>query len=45
MATVAAQNLARLGEEAQIRRGDYESLWFEGRWYRSGEMFDRSRQG
>jgi long-chain acyl-CoA synthetase len=44
MATVSAENLARLGEEAQIRRGDYESLWFEGHWHRSEEMFDRARR-
>ena len=35
-------NLARLAEAAYERRGDYESLLFEGRWHRSGELFDRS---
>ena len=35
-------NLARLAEAAFERRGDYESLLFEGRWHRSGELFERS---
>ena len=35
-------NLARLAEAASERRGDYESLLFEGRWHRSGELFERS---
>ncbi len=35
-------NLARLSEAAYERRGDYESLLFEGRWHRSGELFERS---
>ncbi|HTP23591.1 MAG TPA: hypothetical protein VMJ65_28555 [Solirubrobacteraceae bacterium] len=29
-------NLARLAEAAYERRGDYESLLFEGYWYSSG---------
>ncbi len=37
-------NLAALGEDSFERHGDYESLWFEGRWYRSGELFDRGRR-
>jgi long-chain acyl-CoA synthetase len=37
-------NLARLAEAAYERRGDYESLLFEGRWHRSGELFERSRR-
>ncbi len=41
---MSAQNLARLGETAHERRGDYESLWFEGRWHRSGELFERGRR-
>jgi long-chain acyl-CoA synthetase len=36
-----ARNLARLAEEAHERRGDYDSLFFEGEWFRSGELFDR----
>jgi long-chain acyl-CoA synthetase len=35
-------NLACLAEAAYERRGDYESLLFEGRWHRSGELFKRS---
>ena len=42
MSTIAEQNLARLGEEALERRGDYKALWFEGRWHRSTELFERS---
>ena len=37
-------SLAALGEDSFERHGDYESLWFEGRWYRSGELFERSRR-
>jgi long-chain acyl-CoA synthetase len=37
-------NLARLAEAAFERRGDHESLLFEGRWHRSGELFERSRR-
>jgi long-chain acyl-CoA synthetase len=45
MSTVAStRNLARLSEEAFERRGDYEALLFEGRWYRSGELLERSRR-
>jgi long-chain acyl-CoA synthetase len=41
---VSAQSthLARAAESLFERRGDYESLLFEGRWYRSGELFDRA---
>ena len=39
---VTNSNLARLAEAAYERRGDYESLLFEGRWHRSGELFERS---
>jgi long-chain acyl-CoA synthetase len=35
-------NLAALAEAAFRRLGDYESLVFEGRTYRSGELFDRA---
>jgi long-chain acyl-CoA synthetase len=38
---VGARNLARLAEETFERRGDYDALRFEGRWYSSGELFDR----
>ena len=37
-------NLARLGEASFERHGDYESLHFEGRWHRSGELFERGRR-
>src|ERR1700761_7662517 len=36
------RNLARAAEAALERRGDYESLLFEGRWHRSGELYDRA---
>ena len=36
-------NLARLAEARFERHGDYESLCFEGRWHRSGELFERAR--
>jgi long-chain acyl-CoA synthetase len=39
---MAGVNLARLAEEAFERRGDYESLLFEERWYRSAELFERA---
>src|SRR5262249_21365225 len=35
------RNLARLAEETFARRGDYGALFFEGRWYSSGELFER----
>ena len=38
----SARNLARLAEEAYERRGDYPSLWFEGAWHSSGELFARA---
>jgi len=37
-------NLAALAERAFEARGDYEALRFEGRWHRSGELFERSRR-
>jgi len=39
---VGQHNLARLAEQALERLGDRESLCFEGRWYRSGELHERS---
>jgi long-chain acyl-CoA synthetase len=36
------RNLARLAEAAFERRGDYESLLFDGRWHRAAELFERS---
>ncbi|HZD37923.1 MAG TPA: AMP-binding protein [Actinomycetes bacterium] len=37
-------NLAALGEDSLERHGDFESLMFEGRWHRSGELFERTRR-
>ncbi|HSC03534.1 MAG TPA: AMP-binding protein [Solirubrobacteraceae bacterium] len=37
----ATRNLARLAADAFERRGDYESLLFEGRWHGSAELFAR----
>jgi long-chain acyl-CoA synthetase len=39
---LADVHLARAAEESLERLGDYESLWFEGRWYRSGELHERA---
>ncbi len=41
---MATSNLARMNEEAFERRGDYETLLFEGRWLGSAELFERSRR-
>ena len=35
------RHLARLQEDVFERRGDYDTLWFEGRWYSAGELFER----
>ena len=37
-------NLAALAEESFERHGDYESLFFEGVWLRSGDLIERSRR-
>ncbi|WP_328475174.1 AMP-binding protein [Actinoplanes sp. NBC_00393] len=37
-----SHHLAVLAEKAYERHGDYESLFFEGRWLTSGEIHDRS---
>jgi long-chain acyl-CoA synthetase len=42
MTSQADHNLAALAETAFHRLGDYESLVFEGRAYRSGELFERA---
>jgi long-chain acyl-CoA synthetase len=39
---LADLHLARTAEESFDRLGDYESLWFEGRWHRSGELHERA---
>jgi len=42
MTSQGDHNLAALAEAAFRRLGDYESLVFEGRAYRSGDLFDRA---
>ena len=42
--TKGERNLAVLGEESFERHGDREALYFEGSWFRSGEIFERSRK-
>ncbi|HJR44619.1 MAG TPA: AMP-binding protein [Actinomycetota bacterium] len=37
-------NLALLAEEALERHGDYDSLFFEGTWYRSEDVAARARR-
>jgi long-chain acyl-CoA synthetase len=39
---LADRNLARAAEETFARLGDYESLWFDGQWSRSGELHERA---
>jgi len=39
---LADANVARAAEEAVARLGDYESLWFDGSWFRSGELHERA---
>jgi long-chain acyl-CoA synthetase len=39
---LAELHLAGAADESFERLGDYESLWFEGRWYRSGELHERA---
>ena len=38
------RNLAVLGERSFARLGDRESLFFEGAWYRSGDLYERARR-
>jgi long-chain acyl-CoA synthetase len=40
----AERNLAVLAEQAFERHGDYDSLWFEGRWYRTRELHERAQR-
>jgi long-chain acyl-CoA synthetase len=44
LSAIGEHNLARLAERGFEQRGDYESLLFEGRWYRSSELFERARR-
>ena len=39
---MADRHLARAAEASFERLGDYESLCFDGRWYRSGELHERA---
>ena len=39
---VGRHHLARVAEISRERKGDYPSLFFEGRWYDSGELHDRA---
>jgi long-chain acyl-CoA synthetase len=39
---LADLHLARAAQESFERLGDYESLWFEDRWLRSGELHERA---
>jgi long-chain acyl-CoA synthetase len=43
-ARLADHNLARLALDSFERHGDRESLYYEGSWYRSGQLFERSRR-
>jgi long-chain acyl-CoA synthetase len=42
--TLTRGNLAKLAEDAIERHGDYDSMLFEARWYRSADMFERGRR-
>ena len=44
MSGVGERNLGLLAQRSFERRGDYRSLLFEGRWYRSGELWARSQR-
>ena len=37
-------NLAVLAEQSFDRHGDYESIFFKGRWYSTGELHERSQR-
>lgn len=37
-------HLAKLSEQAFERIGDHQALWFEGKWYGTGELRDRSHR-
>ncbi len=41
---IGEHNLAALAERSFERKGDYESVLFEGTWHRTGELFDRGRR-
>ena len=39
---IAQLTLPELGERLMDRWGDYPSLWFEDRWWTTGELFERN---
>jgi long-chain acyl-CoA synthetase len=41
---LADLHLARLADEALDRLGDYDALWFEGEWLRSGNLHERGKR-
>ncbi|HEY1521400.1 MAG TPA: AMP-binding protein [Solirubrobacteraceae bacterium] len=41
---IGEHNLARLAEGSFDRKGDYEALFFEGQWHRSGDLAGRARR-
>ncbi len=44
MSAVGERHLGLLAEQSFEQRGDYPALLFEGTWYGSGELFERSRR-
>jgi long-chain acyl-CoA synthetase len=42
VSAVGRHHLALAAESARERKGDYPSLFFEGRWYGSGDLHDRA---
>jgi long-chain acyl-CoA synthetase len=42
--SAGAHHLARLAERSLERHGDYESLFFEGRWHSSGALAERAQR-
>jgi long-chain acyl-CoA synthetase len=44
MSALGEHNLAVRAERSREQKGDYAALLFEGTWYRSGELFERSRR-
>jgi long-chain acyl-CoA synthetase len=44
VSAVGEHNLAALAERSFERKGDYESVLFEDRWHRTGELFERARR-
>jgi long-chain acyl-CoA synthetase len=41
---LAEHHLARAAEDALERHGDFDSLFFEGRWHRSADQLERARR-